>query len=156
MKTTEMYKNQIIKETRSISRYAGLLCGRLLLLFLLFILLLCSFSGLAYFFAFLLIVPGIFSMLLEKKRADAPILLNSSARRFFYTDARFKAEQHIGRCIILLLTFWQVTMSQTSDSILTALTPGILLLLYLFCRILSTSLIRHSIHRYYHNLTALD
>lgn len=156
MKKVTASQHAILLEQRNISKCAGLLCGRVLLLFLLFFLILYSGPDYAYFFAFLLILPWVFTNILEAKTQEKTIILYSSAQKFFYTNARFIVEQQIGRCIILLLTFWQLIARPASQADFMSFAPGILLLLYLLCRIFSTLFIRHEIHKYYFNLTDLN
>ena len=156
MKEEMAAKQHILLEQRNISKYAGLLCARVFLLCLLLPLILFSGSDYAYFFVFLLIVPWILANILENKTKKTPILLYSCAQKFFYTNARFTTEQQIGRCIILFLTFLQLILHPASQTDLLSFAPGILLLLYLLCRILCTIFVRHRIHKYYFDLVGLN
>ena len=155
MCTTTISREQIMREQRNISKYAGLLCGRILLLFGLFLLIIPLSPVAAYLFAFFLLIPWLLSNTLERKKTTAPAILNSYAKKFHYTSIHLSVEQSIGRIAVFLLASWQFFLSGPI-AIYLQLAPGILLLLYLLCRIISTSIIRHNIHSYYMELRSLD
>lgn len=155
MQTISTSKEQIIKEQRNISKCAGLLCGRLLLLFGLFLLIVPLSPVAAYLFAFFLLTPWLLSNILENRKTPVPVSLNSCAEKYHYSSIHLSVEQNIGRIAILLLAAWQFYIPD-SIAIYLYLAPGSLLMLYLLCRIISTMIIRHSIHSYYMELRSLQ
>ena len=157
MNTTSQQYTQIHREQRNISKYSGLLCGRL---FLMACLLLLSFFLLPvtmYFFIFLLLFPWAFSNILSSHKHDEPnILLASCADRYFYTPARMTIEKFTGRFTILLLILWQLQIIQSERTDLFVLAPSVCLFTYLLSRILGTLFIRSKIHQFYLNLDSIN
>jgi len=155
MRTTTISREQIMREQRNISKYAGLLCGRILLLGGLFLLIVPLNPVAAYLFAFFLLVPWLLSNTLESKKPANPSILSSYAKKFHYTSIHLSVEQTMGRIAVFLLAAWQFFISGPIAVYLQP-APGILLFLYLLCRIISTSIIRHKIYSYYMELRSLD
>ena len=155
MRTTTISREQIMREQRNISKHAGLLCGRILLLGGLFLLIAPLPPVSVYLFVFFFLVPWLLSNILESKKTAAPPILSSYAKKFHYTPIHLSVEQAMGRIAVFLLASWQFFISG-SIAVYLHLAPGILLLLYLLCRIISTAIIRHKIHSYYMDLRSLD
>ena len=150
-------QSQVIREQRNISKYTGLLCGRIMLMVCFFVLFIILQPTAFYFLVFLLFCPWILSHFFEKKQKAPELLLNSCAKKYFYTPNSLAVEKIIGTCIVLLLSFWQLLLApKESMFILLRLAPGLLLLFYLVCRILTTAIVRQRIHRSYMELTLLD
>lgn len=150
-------QSQVITDQRNISRYTGLLYSRLLLMGTLFALLIFLQPVSFYFLVFLLFCPWLLRHFFEKKGGSAKPVLNYCAKKYFYTPARLKAEQIMGNSIVLLLSFWQLLAAPKASSFLSLrLAPGILLLIYLICRISAATIVRQKIHRLYMELTLLD
>lgn len=155
MQTITISREQITKEQRNISKCAGLLCGRLLLLGGLLLLIIPLNPVAAYLFAFFLLAPWLLSNILENRKTTEPVLLNSCAKKFHYSSIQYSVERNIGRAAVLLLAAWQFYIPN-SIAIYLHLAPGILLFLYLVCRIICTAIIQHNIHSYYMELRSLD
>lgn len=156
MNTTSKY-TQIRREQHSISKYSGLVCGRLLLMGCLLLLSCFLLPVTMYFFIFLLLFPWVFSNILNSRsRNKQDILLVSCADRYFYTPARMTMEKFTGHLTILLLILWQLQISQSERTDLLILAPALCLLAYLLSRILGTLIIRNKIHQFYLNLDSIN
>lgn len=149
-------KEQIIREQRNISKCAGLLYSRILLLICLFFLIIPLQPASLYLFIFFFLIPWIVSNSLTSKKEAEPILLCSCAKKYHYTSIQLSVEQHIGRIAVLLLAVWQLSVTHSSVTAYLQLTPGVVLFLYLVCRISTTIIIHHKIHRYYMDLISLE
>lgn len=157
MKNSNSKNLQIIREKQNISKYTGLLYGRILLLICLFSLLTIVSPSSFYLFVFLLLCPWIFSNIMTSKQKTQEILLPFCAKKFYYTPAKLTVEKYIGNCIIILLAVWQLLFPPSIESFpIIRQTPAFLLLLYLICRIAVTVITRQMIHRIYTNLLLLD
>lgn len=155
MQNINVPKGQILHEQRNISKYSGLLYGRIFLLPCLFLFIVPLGPVPAYLFAFFLLSPILLGNLLENKKDAEPILLGSCAKKYRYTAVRLSIEQHIGRIAVLLLAAWQFYIP-SSLAVYLHLAPASLLMLYLLCRIIITAVIRHNIHSYYMELRSLE
>ncbi|RKI42968.1 hypothetical protein D7V86_00260 [bacterium D16-51] len=155
MQNNNISKGQILHEQRNISRYTGLLYGRIFLLPCLFLFIVPLGPVPAYLFAFLLLAPVLLCSLLENKENAEPVLLDSCAKKYRYTAVRLSVEQHTGRIAVLLLAAWQFYIP-SSLAVYLHLAPAALLMLYLIWRIISTAITRHNIHSYYMELRSLE
>jgi hypothetical protein len=156
MQQTKISSKQIIREKRNISKYAGLRYSRFFLVICLFFLSVPLRPTSIYLFAFFFLVPWIVSTILADKIANVPVFLESCARKYHYTSLHFSVERCIGRIAVLFLVAWQLSLSRSSVSSYLLFAPGILLLFYLLCRIVSTAIIRQQIHHYYTDFTWLE
>lgn len=157
MQTDTIQSIEINKEKREISKYAGLVFGRVLLLIELFFLLFLLRPVSIYLFTFFLLFPWIFSNILSSKSEEAKQpLLFSCAKKFYYTPFRYRAEKLTGKMILFFLVVWQISLNQTiSYPVLLQLAPGIILLTYILGRIICTVMMRRKIHLYYTNFLSL-
>lgn len=157
MKNNHSQQIQILKEKQSISKYTGLLYGRILLLFCLFALLAVLQPAPFYIFIFLLLCPWVLSNIAASKQKSHELLLPFCAKKFYYTPIKLVIEKHIGNCIIILLGIWQIVFPPSNESFsIIRQAPAFLLLLYLICRIAVTIITRQMIHRIYTKLILLD
>lgn len=157
MPENKLTASQIVKEQRNISKYAGLLFARIVLLICMFFILVPLRPTSFYIFAFLAIYPWAMSNFFFNTKKAAATRLTFCARKYFYTPARLDAEKNTGVGAILFLAAWQINLTMKPPAIqILQLAPGFLLLLYLICRIFATAVIRHRIHRYYATLEILD
>ena len=157
MNNTSQQYTQILREQRNISKYSGLLCGRLLLMACLLLLSYFLLPVTMYFFAFLLLFPWVFSNILSSRKRNRPdILLASCAERYFYTPARMTIEKFTGNFTILLLILWQMQVIQSERTDLFVLAPALCLFAYLLSRIFGTLLIRSKIRQFYLNLDSIS
>lgn len=157
MKYSNSKKVQILKEKQNISKYTGLLCGRIFLLFCLFALLAVLQPAPFYIFIFLLLCPWVLSTIASSRQKPQKILLSFCAKKFYYTPIKLAIEKHIGNCIIILLAVWQIVFPPFNESFsIIRQAPAFLLLLYLICRIAATIITRQMIHHIYTKLILLD
>ncbi|MCD7825038.1 MAG: hypothetical protein LUH14_03635 [Clostridiaceae bacterium] len=158
MTEQNLQKKQVHRERQAISRHAGLLFGRCALLICLFFLFIPLRPTSSYIFAFAVLFPWIYGNILDTKSpADNTLILSCSAKRFFYTPNRFRAEKLTKNCMIFFLAVWQVVLNRqpTNYPVWSQLAPAFCLLLYLLCMITSTIIIRRKIHKYYTELLFL-
>lgn len=157
MDTISQQYAQILKERRNISKYSGLLCGRLFLMACLLFLSCFLLPVTIYFFAFLLLFPWAFSNILSSKKHTQPdIFLKSCADKYFYTPVRMTVEKLTGNFTILLLVLWQLQITQSGRTGFFVLAPALCLFAYLLSRIFSTFIIRGKIHQFYLNLDSIS
>lgn len=149
---------QIQREKREISRCAGLLGARALLLVLLFLSTPWLSPVSVYLFLFLLFVPWVISNILSAHtNKEMQPILQSCSKKFFYTPERLRAEKLTKNAILFFLLVWQLAANQNHSLPATlSLTPAFLLLLYLFTKALFTIYIRFRIHHFYMNFEAFD
>lgn len=147
----QIQAEQIQKEKRAISKCAGLLLGRSLLLVLLFFTIPFLAPAGFYLFLFFLLFPWILFNVLESHiKQVPPVSLNSCAKKFFYKPARYRAEKITNNLIVFFLLVWQIARNQSdAGSVLHALAPILLLLCYLLCTIIGTAVTRRKIHQHY-------
>lgn len=157
MKKREDLTARILTEQRNISRYAGMIIARAILLLCLFILLIPLQPFSFYTFFILFLYPLIQTLILEEKHIAMPVLLSSCAKKYFYTPERYLAERRTSYVLLFLLVLWQILFNTNPpiDSLLHP-APAILLFLYLLCRIFITIIIKHQIHHFYSTLEILD
>lgn len=146
---------KILREQRNISKCAGLRYGRILLLVCLLFLFIPLRPVSIYLFALFFLVPWILSNIIADKKKAEPILLGSCAKKYHYDSIQLMMEQLMGRAAVFFLAVWQVFVSRSVPAFL-QLAPGIILLLYLLCRITSTMIVRRQIHHYYTRLLSLE
>lgn len=152
-------KRQVQEEIRQISKYAGLLAGRIFLLICLLLLFYAFRPTSIYLFAFGVAFPPFFASLFQRqtKTTEATLLLDSCAKKYYYSSYRFHSELYTGHIFVLGLLLWQLYLrsSQTAAFPLST-APGLILLGYLLCRIISTRIFQHKIKIYYRDLKILD
>lgn len=157
MDNTSQQYTQILREQRNISKYSGLVCGRIFLMACLLVLSCFLLPVTMYFFAFLLLFPWAFSNILSSRKRDIPdILLESCAGKYFYTPTRMTIEKFTGNFTVLLLILWQLQIIQSERTDLFVLAPALCLFAYLLSRIFSTLVIRNKIHQFYLNLDSIS
>lgn len=157
MQIKQSQNTQIIIEQKNISKYTGLLYGRIFLLISLLLLLIVLQPTPFYLFVFLLLCPWIFSNILSARMETPEILLTFCAKKYSYTPVKLTIEKYIGNCTILLFIIWQLLFPpKTILFPVLRLTPGLLLLLYLICRIITTFITQKKIRQLYTELILLD
>ncbi len=149
-------KKQILKERQNISKYTGLLRGRMVLLACLVLLFVPLSPVSIYLFAFFFVAPWAVSDIIAGKNSPQPLLLQSCAKKYHYTQAKFITEQCFGYFTVLLLAVWQITLKGSYLTALFRTAPTFVLLLYMVCRIAGTILTRRNIHNYYMTLDSLQ
>lgn len=157
MQSDNIQSIQINKEKRNISKYVGLVFGRIVLLAGLFILFFFLLPISVYLFAYFLLFPWIFSNILASRSKEiSPLFLDSCAKKYFFTPSRYRAEKFTGKAIIFFLIIWQISLNRTlSYPVIIQIAPAIILLIYLLSRMICTMTIRKKIHRYYMNFLNL-
>ena len=158
MQNNSPQTNRIHGEKRMISRYAGMLGGRIFLLVLLFFSIPAMKPVSAYLFSFFLLFPWILSNIFaSRKYPENRLILETCAKKFYYSPARRHAESLTKNCIIFFLLIWQITINKQNHPVspFPAVVPGLFLFLYLIFTIFCTIIIRRKIHHYYTDFTLL-
>lgn len=158
MHYTKSELEAIRKESRMISRNAGMLYSRILLLFCLFLLFFSLRPTSIYLCAAFAFFPSILSTLLSgnDRFKDSPAL-ESCAKKYFFTYHHYIAEKYTGNIILFALVLWQVILMNQDISVpILQKAPVICMLLYLAVRIISAEVIKRQIDRYYADLECLE
>lgn len=152
-------KRQVQEEVRQISKYIGLLISRIFLLVCLLLLFYTFRPTSIYLFAFGVAFPPFFASLFQRqtKKTETTLLLDSCAKMYYYTPERFRSELYTGHIFVLGLLLWQLYLGTNHTfAFPLSIAPGLILLGYLLCRIISTKIFQHKIKNYYRNLRILD
>ncbi|MBR1742069.1 MAG: hypothetical protein IJ733_09430 [Lachnospiraceae bacterium] len=156
------YNKQTLSEIRSeekkISRNAGLLCSRIVLLFFLFLLFFSLRPTSVYLFTAFAFFPAIISWLFSRnEKAEKKTVLESCAAKYHFTYHHYIGEKYTGNFIILSLFLWQLILTgQETGSFILRNAPALCAFIYLATRFITTEIVKKKIHRYYGNLECLE
>ncbi len=148
----------IRREERQISKNAGLFCSRIVLLFFLFFLFFFLRPTAIYLFTAFAFFPTILAWLFSRnKPREQAVILESCAKKYFYTPSHYTGERYTSIFIFFALVFWQfMLLRQNLDPAIIQKAPAVCMFFYLVTRFIVTEIVKKQINRYYETLECLE
>lgn len=146
------------KEEKQISRYAGLFCGRIVLLLCLFFLFFFLNPTSIYLFTAFAFFPAILAWLFShNETTEKNIILASCAKKYFFSYHHYTGEKYTGLFILPALALWQfILLNQDHGRPIVQKAPAICMFFYLITRLIVTKIVKKQISRYYGEFECLD
>lgn len=141
-------RHAVKREATMLSRYIGLLAGRLTTVVLSFLCLSYLSPACVYISLFGLVLPlGLQSVLSAGAGKEPDWQLPLTLKKYHFTALRFRCEKIAAPIFLVFLLGWQYALSRGEQPVFWGIVPALLFLVNVVVRILTTILFRIHLHR---------